>query len=553
MKISNLYGKVFLILGIGGLLFRFFLQNLSWLIIWNIFKITKHKIDFLIVIDWVSIVFFSVLCVIVGCVLKFSCVYMDGDKKEYRFLLLVLSFVLSMTFLIFVPHFIMLLLGWDGLGLTSFLLVVYYSSSSSWRAGLKTYLVNRLGDSFLVLCIVLLFSQGHWKILAYDKILFWRITFLFVFGAFTKSAQYPFSSWLPAAMAAPTPVSALVHSSTLVTAGIYLLIRFNYSLPFYVHLIVGLVGLWTLYAARMAACVEWDAKKVIAYSTLSQLGLMCFSLGLGLRLFAFFHLLTHAVFKALLFICVGYWISQNKHLQDLRGLKNLWLQNPLCSLSMMIRILALSGFPFLAGFYSKDIILESNLYLRNKFFYWIFLFSLPLTSFYSFRLFFWLLQTKRKIVVQGSKENSVYLFSVLPLVFSSIVLGCFLRKKIFIRVFPRFLFKFLILFLIVIGFFCSFLSRFRFRLWLNWFSRKIFYVVPLNSSLWLRSFRNIGRFLYVFLDHGWGSQLTRQIKNYIGVVRSNINRYFVYFSTPNFFFYVGVIVLMVRIIQINIF
>lgn len=143
--------------------------------------------------------------------------------------------------LIFFPHFLFLLIGWDGLGLTRFLLVIYYLSDSSWAAGMKTFLINRIGDRFFIICLVLFLRKGYWEIkTCSNKDL---LAFLIVLGCFTKSAQFPFSRWLPAAMAAPTPVSALVHSSTLVTAGIYIMIRFCHMFPYWLFILVGIRGM----------------------------------------------------------------------------------------------------------------------------------------------------------------------------------------------------------------------------------------------------------------------------------------------------------------------
>jgi NADH-ubiquinone oxidoreductase chain 5 len=212
-----------------------------------------------------------------------------------------------------------------------------------------------------------------------------------VLAAITKRAQIPLSSWLPAAIAAPTPVSALVHSSTLVTAGVYLLIRFNAlitdtSIGKFLLLISGL----TIFIAGLGANFEFDLKKIIALSTLSQLGLIISILAIGFYKLAFFHLLTHALFKALLFICAGVIIHNIKNSQDIRDIGSLTLHMPLTISCLNVANLALCGFPFLAGFYSKDMVLEmvliSNLNLFSVF---LFFFSTGLTVRYSFRLFYY--------------------------------------------------------------------------------------------------------------------------------------------------------------------
>lgn len=209
-----------------------------------------------------------------------------------------------------------------------------------------------------------------------------------VLGAITKRAQFPFRAWLPAAIAAPTPVSALVHSSTLVTAGVYVVIRFYSVVVDMVVVRIGLLvlGRITVILAGLAAFSELDIKKVVAFSTLSQLGLMVISLGLGVSNVAFFHLLTHAMFKALLFICVGCFIYFHEHNQDLRGIGNIVRGFPVIRAGSFLARRALCGTPFLAGFYSKDLILEMGLVARIG---WGFLFffsvATALTRAYSVR------------------------------------------------------------------------------------------------------------------------------------------------------------------------
>lgn len=184
-----------------------------------------------------------------------------------------------------------------------------------------------------------------------------QLILLFILvAAITKRAQIPFSAWLPAAIAAPTPVSALVHSSTLVTAGVYLLIRFNYIMG--VRNFLFCIGTFTIFMSGAGANFETDLKKIIALSTLSQLGLIIISLGLGLYEYAFFHLLTHAIFKSLLFLCAGVFIHSMGDTQDIRLLGGLSISFPVTSLYIIISSMALCGFPFLSGFYSKDILLE---------------------------------------------------------------------------------------------------------------------------------------------------------------------------------------------------
>jgi NADH-ubiquinone oxidoreductase chain 5 len=209
-----------------------------------------------------------------------------------------------------------------------------------------------------------------------------------ILGALTKRAQYPFSSWLPLAMAAPTPVSALVHSSTLVTAGVYLLIRFFPVIAAHTQVIsiMVLTRRLTIVLAGLAAFVEIDFKKIIAYSTLSQLGVIIFALGLGSPSLAFFHLLSHAIFKALMFICAGTFIFYHAHAQDLRIMGNMADCLPITQLGFIISNLALCGFPFLSGFYSKDPVYELRVNGASNFVATFFIvFGLLMTAIYSIR------------------------------------------------------------------------------------------------------------------------------------------------------------------------
>ncbi len=204
-----------------------------------------------------------------------------------------------------------------------------------------------------------------------------------VLAAMTKRAQIPFSAWLPAAMAAPTPVSSLVHSSTLVTAGVYLLIRFSFLIKLNYYLLI--FSLLTMLMSGLRALFETDMKKVIALSTLSQLGVMMFSLSVGIKELAFFHLMTHALFKSLLFLCAGFYIHSRVDWQDIRSVSKIYSSYPLISIYFTIASLALSGAPFLTGFYSKDAIIELFISQRPNSFVWLLLLGATLMTL-SYRL-----------------------------------------------------------------------------------------------------------------------------------------------------------------------
>ena len=335
------------------------------IISWNLLSFNSTRILLPIILDPWGTLFSRAVLFISANVIWFAVPYIKEEKFIKRFSHIVLLFVLSINLLIFIPNLICLLLGWDGLGIVSFILVIYYQNPKSLAAGIITALINRVGDVIILLSIALLINIGHWSIISiWHTSNSWIITWLIIIAGLTKSAQIPFSRWLPAAIAAPTPVSALVHSSTLVTAGVFLLFRFHNFLiltPFYLNSLL-IISAITILIAGITAVTECDIKKIIALSTLSQLGVIIRSLGLNLPNLAFFHLITHALFKALLFLTAGSIIRFHFHSQDIRFIGNIILSSPLTISSLLIANLALCGSPFLAGFYSKDLILEISLF-----------------------------------------------------------------------------------------------------------------------------------------------------------------------------------------------
>nr|YP_010926043.1 NADH dehydrogenase subunit 5 [Litostrophus scaber]WKF19543.1 NADH dehydrogenase subunit 5 [Litostrophus scaber] len=350
------------ILFIISLSFGFIVLVYSMNVVVSWVMMTLNSMDFevIIVLDYISVLFCCVIFMISGVVFYYSESYMNEDKLKNRFYYLVFMFVVSMLMVILSPNFVSILLGWDGLGLVSYCLIIYYQNSSSYAAGMMTIMMNRVGDVGILMVIGGLMGYGGWTMYYLWEEYNWWVSACVLLAAMTKSAQMPFSAWLPAAMAAPTPVSALVHSSTLVTAGVYLLIRF-YDVIFDVKGLQNLmlfVGLGTMMMAGASAIYECDLKSIIALSTLSQLGLMVGVLSLGQVELAYFHLLTHAMFSALLFLGAGKIIHVMEGNQDVRLMGGLLKTLPLSIICMSISSLALCGFPFLTGFYSKDLILD---------------------------------------------------------------------------------------------------------------------------------------------------------------------------------------------------
>nr|QIC54412.1 NADH dehydrogenase subunit 5 [Stygobromus tenuis potomacus] len=391
---------------ISGLWAAYFLNmDMSLFIEWEIYMNSSSTMVVSLIYDWMSMSFLSTVGLISSSIMAYCIYYMDGDKTFYRFSLILLLFVFSMMILIVSPNLISLLLGWDGLGLSSYALIIYYQSESSCNAGMLTVLSNRLGDVGILMGIGLWASAASWNFsLSIQNVNLVMMSFILLAGL-TKSAQIPFSAWLPAAMAAPTPVSALVHSSTLVTAGVYLMIRFNNVLEESgLSSLLLIVAVSTMFMAGLGANFESDVKKVIALSTLSQLGLMMMSLSVGLSELAFFHLMTHALFKSSLFMCAGCVIHTGGGSQDMRGYSGLGFNSPLLSVLFNCTNMALCGFPCLAGFYSKDLILEMMFSSGLGWFCELMiLLATGLTVSYSLRMMYMLNGSE----IQGSSVSSV--------------------------------------------------------------------------------------------------------------------------------------------------
>lgn len=346
----------------------------------------------IIVRDWTGIRFRCLIRLISFIVFVFGDYYIIEDKYYTRFFWILFLFVISINLLIFFPCLPIVLIGWDGLGVRSFALIIYYRNNKSLTAGVHTLIINRLGDVLIILGIFRVIFFGHWNLFGFwirGHISWWGCL-LIVLGAITKRAQVPFSSWLPAAIAAPTPVSALVHSSTLVTAGIYLIIRFySYLSSFWwFYDLLMFLGVFTSLLGGWCACYENDLKKIVALSTLRQLGVIVFSLSLGYPNLTLFHLYTHALFKSILFICAGHIIHSVYGSQDIRHIRITYNSLPFTLVCFNFSNLALIGFPFISGYYSKDAILETRMTSpQNTFLLFFISVSTFITVRYTFRLF----------------------------------------------------------------------------------------------------------------------------------------------------------------------
>ena len=410
-------------------------------------------------IDSLSAVMLVVVTSVSALVHIYSIGYMSHDPHKPRFMAYLSLFTFAMLMLVTADNFIQLFFGWEGVGLCSYFLIgFWFKKESANKAAIKAFVVNRVGDFGFALGIFLIFylfgTVNYTEVFAEipnitDKnLVFLGITLnaidliclLLFIGAMGKSAQILLHTWLPDAMEGPTPVSALIHAATMVTAGVFLVVRCSpiYEYSDLVLNIITIVGMSTAFFAATVALVQNDIKKIIAYSTCSQLGYMFFATGVGAYNVAMFHLFTHAFFKALLFLGSGSVIHAFKDEQNINNMGGVWKKLPYTYSLMIIGTLALTGFPFLSGFYSKDAIIEFAYLRGNTTGYYaagIGIFTAFLTSIYSWRLIFKTFHgeyNNKEIKIDETHESPIVM--LIPLVLLSIgaIFAGFLFKELFI-------------------------------------------------------------------------------------------------------------------------
>ena len=368
----------------------------------NFIVVDKLKIPFALQVDELSSLFLMIITGVGFLIHVYSTAYMHEEKPEHfgRYFAYLNLFVFSMLLLVMGANYVIMFIGWEGVGLCSYLLIGYWFKNVAFnKAANKAFVMNRIGDlAFLIAIFWIIAKVGNANYA--DVIAFVKagkfgasditvITLLLFVGATGKSAQIPLYTWLPDAMAGPTPVSALIHAATMVTAGIYMIARSNalYSLSDLTMHVVTYVGLATAILAATIAVQQNDIKKVLAYSTVSQLGYMFMALGLGAYSAAVFHVMTHAFFKALLFLGSGSVIHAMSGEQDIRNMGGLGKKLKITSFTFLMGCIAIAGIPPFSGFFSKDAILLSA-FEENKALYAVALLGALLTAFYMFRLFF---------------------------------------------------------------------------------------------------------------------------------------------------------------------
>ena len=419
----------------------------------------NFQVNWSINIDPLSSIMLVVVTFVSSLVHVYSIGYMIHDPNRPRFMSYLSLFTFSMLMLVVSDNFLQLFFGWEGVGLCSYLLIgFWYKKNSANNAAIKAFLVNRVGDFGFAIGIFLIFyyfgtvnysevfikaaesADKEINFLGFNLNLITLICLTLFLGAMGKSAQFLFHTWLPDAMEGPTPVSALIHAATMVTAGVFLVVRcsplFEYSqvaLNF-----VAITGMITAVFAASVALVQNDIKKIIAYSTCSQLGYMFFAAGVGAYHVAIFHLFTHAFFKALLFLGSGSVIHAFKDEQDIRLMGGVWKKLPFTWFLMLIGTLALTGFPFLSGFYSKDAIIEFAFFKNSSIGYYamsVGIFTAFLTAIYSWRLFFKTFHgnyNNKSLPIEKTQESP--LIMLLPLIFLSVgaVFSGYLFKEMLI-------------------------------------------------------------------------------------------------------------------------
>ncbi|MGI4735669.1 MAG: NADH-quinone oxidoreductase subunit L [Janthinobacterium lividum] len=380
-----------------GFKYQYTVQLFDWITVGSL------QIPFSYQIDQLSLLMLLLITGVGFLIHIYSIGYMSHDENVGKFFSFLNLFVFSMLILVMGANFVILFIGWEGVGLCSYLLIGFWNKNTSYNnAAKKAFIINRIGDLGFLLGIFLIyltfnsvqyaevFQKAHLNQFGnYGVGVCTAITLLLFVGAMGKSAQLPLYTWLPDAMAGPTPVSALIHAATMVTAGIYLVLRANvlFTLAPQTLEVVGIIGLATALFAATIGLAQNDIKKVLAYSTVSQLGYMFLALGVMGYTSSFFHVLTHAFFKALLFLGAGSVIHAMSNEQDMRRMGGLRKALPLTFITMLIGCLAIAGIPPFAGFFSKDEIL-SHVYEHSKVMWAIGVFTSFLTAFYMFRLLF---------------------------------------------------------------------------------------------------------------------------------------------------------------------
>nr|AYW52640.1 NADH dehydrogenase subunit 5 [Astrohamma tuberculatum] len=521
---------------LGGSALTNLIYTISWLLLdcptflinlkWNFTSLQEFNLSF--IIDTPFVLFSTIALFVTWSIVEYSQYYMINDHNKNSFINTLIFFLAFMLLLISSNNLFLLFIGWEGVGIMSFVLIGWwFTRSDANSSALQAIIYNRIGDSGIILFMALTITNfNSWNL---NEIIFlnnnslisiWAILGL-ILAAVGKSAQFSLHPWLPSAMEGPTPVSALLHSSTMVVAGVFLLFRcssiinsFNWAL-----ILISLIGSLTALFAASAALSQYDLKKVIAYSTTSQLGLMTVAIGLNLPNLALFHICTHAFFKSLLFLCSGNFIHNLNNEQDLRKMGNSATYLPITTNCIIVGSLALTGIPFLSGFYSKDLILEAaQNNICNSISVCISLIATFMTAIYSIRIIFFINYPSTNFISLNfiNEENFNSINPLIRLVLGIIISGWF-SSLYFFELEPNIIpfFNKIIPLLLTIYAFITTITKMNFNvsnfntftiIW-NFLSNSWFYVNIFHNNIftitYLLSIIGINR----SLDNGWNTFL----------------------------------------------
>nr|DBA43527.1 TPA_asm: ND5 [Bombus bifarius] len=513
-------GVVLMVMSFIFMFFSFYILFINKLFIfeWLIFNVNSMKMNLIFMISFKLLMFVFLVMLISSFILLYSVSYMNLNNKYMidRFYYLMFMFLISMIFLILSPNMLTLLLGWDGLGLISYCLIIYYQKFLALNSGMITVILNRLGDCSLLMIISFMVIFGSWNLMLYK--MNFLVLIMFFLMVFTKSAQLMFMIWLPAAMMAPTPVSSLVHSSTLVTAGIYLLINYEMMIDLKYKSFILMVSSMTMLISGIMANFEMDFKKIIALSTLSQLGFMMSIYSLGMTDLTFLHLFIHAFFKSMMFMCVGSMIHYMNGIQNFRFYSGMFFVYPLKGVFLMFSLLMLCGFPFLVGFYSKDLIIEYYfLNIKSIFSLVNLIFGTIFTVSYSFRSMIMMMNNNYMMNLMYLKEDCIMISVLSMILIMMLILSKFIFNIFFyyLNINLIYIYKYFVFKMILLGLMFSLLM-----MNINFFKKtkiffKSFFMMEFFYKLFINKLMNKMIYYEFYFEKGLLEKFTGKIMSYI--------------------------------------